>query len=107
MKAGSDVVVLGVAGLLLALAYSAPPLKLMSRGMGELTVALAWFLVVAGADCVQRLQFFIIPVSTTASLALMVVALLLINGVPNAQADGQVRKRTLVVRLGANGATAP
>ena len=44
------------AGLLLAWAYSAPPLRLMSRGLGELTVALVWFLVVIGADLVQRQQ---------------------------------------------------
>ena len=106
VKAGPGVVLLGVAGLLLAWAYSAPPLKLMSRGMGELTVALAWFLVVVGADYVQRQQFFIIPASAAASLALMVAALLVINGVPDAQADAQVGKRTLVVRLGVNGATA-
>lgn len=104
VKAGPGVLLLGLAGLLLAWAYSAPPLKLMSRGLGELTVALAWFLVVIGADYVQRRQFFIIPASAAASLALMVAALLVINGVPDAQADASVGKRTLVVRLGAHGA---
>jgi 1,4-dihydroxy-2-naphthoate octaprenyltransferase len=100
VKAGPGVLLLGMAGLLLAWAYSAPPLKLMSRGLGELAVALAWFLVVVGADYVQRRQFFIIPASAAASLALMVAALLVINGVPDAQADASVGKRTLVVRLG-------
>ena len=106
VKAGPGVLLLGLAGLLLAWAYSAPPLKLMSRGLGELTVALTWFLVVVGADYVQRRQFFIIPASAAASLALMVAALLVINGVPDAKADAEVGKRTLVVRLGANGAAA-
>ena len=78
----------------------------MSRGLGELTVALAWFLVVVGADYVQRQQFFIIPASAAASLALMVAALLVINGVPDAKADAEVGKRTLVVRLGIGGAAA-
>ena len=106
VKAGPGVLLLGVAGLLLAWAYSAPPFKLMSRGLGELTVALAWFLVVVGADYVQRQQFFIIPASAAASLALMVAALLVINGVPDAKADAEVGKRTLVVRLGIGGAAA-
>ena len=101
VQTGGGVIVLGAAGLLLAWAYSAPPLKLMSRGLGEPTVALIWFLVVIGADYVQRRQFFIIPASAAAGFALMVAALLLINGFPDAPADAQVGKRTLVVRLGA------
>jgi 1,4-dihydroxy-2-naphthoate polyprenyltransferase len=98
--------VFGVAGLALAWAYSAPPLKLMSRGLGEFAVALAWFLVVLGADFVQRRQFFLIPASVALNLALLVAALLLINGFPDTGADAAVGKRTLVVRLGANRACA-
>lgn len=101
VQTGGGVILLGAAGLLLAWAYSAPPLKLMSRGLGEPTVALVWFLVVIGADYVQRRQFFIIPASAAAGFAFMVAALLLINGFPDAEADARVGKRTLVVRLGA------
>lgn len=101
VQTGGGVILLGAAGLLLAWAYSAPPFKLMSRGLGEPTVALVWFLVVIGADYVQRRQFFIIPASAAAGFAFMVAALLLINGFPDAQADARVGKRTLVVRLGA------
>ena len=90
-------VVLGLAGLVLAWAYSAPPLRLMSRGLGELTVALVWFLVVVGADLVQRRQFFLIPASVALSFALLVAALLVINDFPDARADAQVGKRTLVL----------
>lgn len=100
VKAGGGVIVLGVAGMMLAWAYSAPPLRLMTRGLGEPTVALAWFLVVVGADYVQRGQFFIIPASAAAGFSLMVAALLLINGFPDAEADAAVGKRSLVVRLG-------
>jgi 1,4-dihydroxy-2-naphthoate polyprenyltransferase len=106
VKVGPGVLLLGFAGLLLAWAYSAPPLKLMSRGLGEMAVAMAWFLVVVGSDYVQRQQFFIIPASAAASLALMVAALLVINGIPDAQADASVGKRTLVVKLGVSGAVA-
>jgi 1,4-dihydroxy-2-naphthoate polyprenyltransferase len=101
VKAGGGVIVLGAVGLLLAWAYSAPPFRLMSRGLGEPAVAVAWFLVVVGADYVQRGRFFIIPASAAAGFALMVAALLLINGFPDAEADARVGKRTLVVRLGA------
>ncbi len=100
VRAGGGVIVLGMAGLLLAWAYSAPPLKLMSRGLGELTVALVWFLVVVGADYVQRRQFFVIPASAAAGFSLMVAAVLLVNGLPDADADARTGKRTLAVRLG-------
>lgn len=103
-QTAAGVLLLGVAGLLLAWAYSAPPLRLMARGLGELAVAGAWFLVVLGSDYVQRRQFFATPASAALSLALLVAALLLINGCPDAAADAQVGKRTLAVRLGPVGA---
>ncbi|MBN9367463.1 MAG: prenyltransferase [Comamonadaceae bacterium] len=101
LHSGGGLLLIGMAGLFLAWAYSAPPLALMSRGLGELAVGLAWWLVVLGADYVQRRQFFVIPAATAASFALLVVNLLLINGFPDAPADAQVGKNTLVVRLGA------
>ena len=104
VKTAGGVLLLGLAGLLLVWAYSAPPLRLMARGLGELAVAGAWFLVVVGSDYVQRRQFFIIPASAALSFALLVAALLLINGCPDAQADASVGKRTLAVRLGPMGA---
>jgi len=100
VKTAGGVLLLGMAGLLLAWSYSAPPLRLMARGLGELAVAGAWFLVVIGSDYVQRRQFFVIPASAALSFALLVAALLLINGVPDAEADARAGKRTLAVRLG-------
>ena len=103
---GGGLLLVGAAGLLIAWAYSAPPLKLMSRGLGELAIAAAWWLVVIGADYVQRGQFFLIPASLGFSVATLVACVLLINGVPDAAADSRVGKRTLAVRLGARGAAA-
>ena len=100
------ILLLGAAGLTLAWAYSAPPLRLMSRGLGEVTVAVVWFLVVVGADLVQRRQFFLIPASVALNFALLVAALLLVNGFPDAQADAGVGKRSLVVWLGPTSASA-
>ena len=104
VKTAGGVLLLGLAGLLLVWAYSAPPLRLMARGLGEPVVAGAWFLVVLGGDYVQRRQFFIIPASAALSFALLVAALLLINGCPDADADARVGKHTLAVRLGPLGA---
>lgn len=102
---GGGLVLLGWVGLLLGWAYSAPPLVLMKRGLGEATVALTWGLVVVGADYVQRKHFFVIPAAVAVSFALLVGNILVINGFPDAMADAQVGKRTLVVRLGTRHAT--
>ncbi len=98
------VLVIGAVGLFLAWAYSAPPLALMTRGLGELTVAFVWALVVVGADAVQRGSVFIVPVFMALGYGLMIANILLINGVTDAAADAQVGKRTLAVRLGPRGA---
>ncbi len=102
-RAGSGLLLLGAAGLFIAWAYSAPPFKLMSRGLGELAVAAAWWGVVLGADYVQRHRFSVAAASLGFSLALLVACILLINGVPDARADARVGKRTLAVRLGPHG----
>jgi 1,4-dihydroxy-2-naphthoate octaprenyltransferase len=75
-------------------------LALMSRGLGEAAVALAWWLVVLGADYTQRGHFSVITAATAVSLALLLANILLINGFPDAEPDARVGKRTLVVRLG-------
>ena len=105
-RAGGGLLLIGAAGLFVAWAYSAPPFKLMSRGLGELAVAAAWWGVVIGANFVQRHQFSVIAASLGFSLALLVACILLINGVPDAAADARRGKRTLAVRLGPHGTAA-
>ena len=100
IHSGSGLLSVGLVGLLLAWAYSAPPLKLMARGLGELAVSMAWALVVVGADYVQRGRFFVIPSVVAVGYALLVANILVINGFPDARSDAQVGKATLVVRLG-------
>lgn len=95
---------IGLTGLLLGWAYSAPPLALMGRGLGELTVAACWWLVVLGADYTLRGTWAIAPVFCGVSFALLIANILLVNGLPDAVADASVGKRTLAVRLGWAGA---
>jgi 1,4-dihydroxy-2-naphthoate octaprenyltransferase len=103
VQSSGALLALGAAGLLLGWAYSAPPLRLMSRGWGEVVVALAWWGVVVGADLVQRERFFLIPAVAAVSFALLVANILLVAGLPDACADASVGKRTLAVRLGPQG----
>lgn len=92
---------IGLAGLLIGWAYSAPPLKLMCRGVGELAIIAAWLLVCSGADFVQRGHFAELPLIAGLPFALLVANILYINQFPDRQGDAAAGKRTLVVRLGA------
>jgi 1,4-dihydroxy-2-naphthoate octaprenyltransferase len=90
---------------LLAWSYSAPPLRLHSRGLGELTVAI----VVPGLTTMvgfylQARAMIWLPVLAAIPLCLMQFAMLLIIEFPDADGDRVVSKRTLVVRLGAENA---
>lgn len=89
----------GLSGLLLAVAYSLPPLQLMARGLGEIAVVLAWLLIVVGSDFVWRRQLD--PAAWLAGLAfaLQTGLILLVNQVPDRRADLGAGKRNWIVRL--------
>ena len=95
------VIGLGVAGLVLAYGYHAPPLKLSYRGLGELAVALAYGPVIAaGTYLVQRQTLAPGVLTASIPLGLAIGLFLWINELPDARADAAAGKRTLVVRLG-------
>ncbi len=92
----------GLAGLLIGWAYSAPPLKLNSRGLGELCVGLGFgVLIPLGADMVQRQAFDWLPVLVGVPYGLLITNLLYINQFPDRRADEACGKHHWVVRLGA------
>lgn len=91
---------IGLAGLLVGWAYSAPPLQLMCRGAGELAIVAGWLLVTVGADFVQRGAFDALPWLAGLPFALAVANILFINQFPDRSADALAGKRTVVVRLG-------
>ena len=102
---GPGIVVLGLIGLGLGLLYSLPGVQLSARGVGESAVALGLgALPVLGAVWLQAgvidrgALLVCVPVSA------WVAAILLINEVPDADADARAGKRTLVVRFGRVGA---
>lgn len=97
---GPQLLLYGLLGCFLAWAYSAPPLRLMNRGLGELAVAAAWAAMAAGSDFVLRGSPAWQPLLLGASFALLMANVLLINGLPDAASDAAVGKHTLAVRLG-------
>lgn len=97
---GSGLLLIGFAGLVIGWAYSAPPLKLQSRGLGEIAITAGWLLVVVGSDYVQRRGWAFAPVAAGLGYALLVANVLYINQFPDIRADAGAGKNTLVVRLG-------
>jgi 1,4-dihydroxy-2-naphthoate octaprenyltransferase len=95
---------IGLAGLLAGWAYSAPPFKLQSRGLGEFGITAGWLLIVVGADFVQRHDFDFAPVAAGLGFALLVANVLYINQFPDIAADARAGKCTVVVRMGTSGA---
>ncbi|MDO8349558.1 MAG: prenyltransferase [Gallionella sp.] len=89
----------GLAGLIIGWAYSAPPLRLNSRGLGEVCVAAGFLLIIAGADFVQRSEFAAAPYLAGFSYALLAANLLYINQFPDRTADIAVGKLHWVARL--------
>jgi 1,4-dihydroxy-2-naphthoate octaprenyltransferase len=97
--AGAGLFWIGLAGLAIGWAYSAPPLQLNSRGIGELCVAAGFLLVVAGADMVQRGAPASLPWLAGAPYALLVANILYINQFPDRAADRASGKLHWVARL--------
>jgi 1,4-dihydroxy-2-naphthoate polyprenyltransferase len=95
------VALLGLFGLAAAYLYSASPVQLMSQGLGELTIFLAFgpvltlgsYYAMTGRATPQG--FYVgLP------LAFLITAILWINQFPDLEADTAVGKEHLVVRLG-------
>lgn len=99
-RAGPGLLLVGAAGLALGWAYSSPRVALMARGWGEPAVAAGWWLIVVGADYVQRHAFSGVAAVAGVSPALLVAAILWAAEFPDTRADAAVGKRTWVVRLG-------
>jgi 1,4-dihydroxy-2-naphthoate octaprenyltransferase len=104
IEKGPVVLLFGLAGIALGVLYSLGPAKLSTLGLGETAVAIAFgVLPVTGAAWLQgaeigtALLLFSLPVSA------WVAAILLINEVPDIEADGACGKDTLPVRMGLAG----
>lgn len=96
------VTVLG-ATLVLGLGYTAPPLKLAWRGLGELDVGLTHSLVVILFGHLLQGGAWSDPFPWLVSAPLFVAVLpaIILSGVPDLAADREAGKATLVLRLGA------
>ena len=86
-----------------ALGYTAPPLKLCWRGLGEIDVAFThslcvvlWGYVLQGGAWHDAL-----PWALSLPIGLSILPAIMLSSLPDAEADQQAGKRTLAVRFGA------
>ena len=95
------VLLFGLAGLLVGFVYTAPPVRLAHRGLGEPAVALAFGVgIVCGSAYVQLGVVPPLAFAASVPVSILVALILFINGFQDAASDDQVHKRTAVVRLG-------
>jgi 1,4-dihydroxy-2-naphthoate octaprenyltransferase len=102
---GPWVIALGIGGISIAVLYSAPAVQLSGKGVGEFFLMIAFGLLPAGGAA--WLQSGVIDLATVlmaVPLGIWVMLILWINEVPDRKADAANGKRTLVVRLGLDGA---
>jgi 1,4-dihydroxy-2-naphthoate octaprenyltransferase len=101
-----ELLAIGVAGVFLSVFYTAPPFRLVHRGLGEITTAIGFGpLMVLGAYAVQAQSLSWEPFVASVPVAIFVALILYVNEIPDRNSDASVGKRTLPVRLSANTVT--
>lgn len=102
VRPGIETFLLLIAAQLLAWFYSAPPVRLHSRGFGELTVMLVVaVLTPLTGFYLQTGKIGVLPLLAAAPLCCLQFAMMLAVEFPDAEGDQQAGKYNLVVRFGA------
>ena len=96
-----ELLVIGVVGFIVSIGYTAPPLKFVYRGLGEVAVAIGFGpLMLLGAYVVQTGGAMAWePFVASIPVAVLVALILYVNEIPDRRGDARVGKRTLPVRL--------
>jgi 1,4-dihydroxy-2-naphthoate octaprenyltransferase len=99
--AGWPILVLGLIGIPLAYGYTAPPLKLAYRGLGELNVfILMGPLMVLGGFLVHRAVGLRIAMTASLPIGCLVAAILHANNIRDLDDDRALGKQTLATIVG-------
>ncbi len=97
------ILILGLIGLLGGFFYTASPIRLGYRGIGEFIIAILFGLLpVFGAYYLQTGAIDTLPILPAAIISILVFLVILINEFPDLKADTEVNKKTLIVWLGIN-----
>lgn len=91
---------LGMAGVAISVFYTAPPFRLVHRGVGEFAVALGFGpIMLLGGYFVQTQRFTLEAVYLSIPVAILIALVLYMNEIPDRAGDAAAGKRTLPVRL--------
>jgi 1,4-dihydroxy-2-naphthoate octaprenyltransferase len=101
LRGSPALLVIGVVGFIVSIGYTAPPLKFVYRGLGEIAVAVGFGpLMLLGGYVVQtRGALSWEPFVASLPVALLVALILYVNEIPDRRGDARVGKRTLPVRF--------
>lgn len=100
---GWELLLFGLAGFLLGYLYTAPPVRLVHRGLGELAVGLGFGpVIVMGTYWVQTQRWDNKVLLASLPIGLLIMAVLYINEIPDRLWDAKMGKRTLVTRMPIN-----
>jgi 1,4-dihydroxy-2-naphthoate polyprenyltransferase len=98
---GPELLVVGAAAIIAALAYSGGPRPYASAGLGEASVFLFFGLVAtAGSAYVQDDALSPLALTAAVPVGLLASAILVVNNLRDLDSDRAAGKRTLAVRLG-------
>ena len=96
---GWGLLAIGAVGVAISLAYSAPPLRLVHRGVGELVTALGFGPVTTvGTYYVLARDWSAEALYVSLPVAVFIALVLYVNEIPDRAGDAAVGKRTLPVR---------
>jgi len=95
------ILALGLIGLLGGYFYTARPIQLGYKCIGEFVIALLFGLLpVYGSYCLQTEAIDAVPLTPAVIVSILIFLVILVNEFPDASADAAVNKRTLIVRFG-------
>lgn len=98
---GWVILLLGLFGVFSSYYYTAPPLKLCHRGLGELTIFINFGpLIVGGSYYLQAQTISLEAMLLGLSMGAFIFSVILFNEIPDAEADASVGKKTFIVRFG-------
>ncbi len=101
---GVPVLIIGIASVLCAVAYTGGPFPLAYHGLGDVFVFVFFGLVaVGGTFWVQTLSFGAEVLLAGAGMGAMATAILVVNNLRDIKTDEAAGKRTLAVRIGVLG----
>lgn len=103
LEVGPPVLYIALMGFFISIAYTVPPFRFAYRGLGELAMMIGYGPVItAGAYYVQAGMLSEKAIEAGFIPGLLMVAMILVNEIPDYDEDERAGKKNLTVRLGIN-----